>query len=104
MFNVTSALQPLVAGPHLAPQSRGADDVFTAREVREFCATDAAAESLLRAAVDRLGLSARAYHRVLRLARTVADLEGAQRIEVAHVAEAVQYRGVDRRVGVAFSS
>jgi magnesium chelatase family protein len=74
------------------------------RDVREFCATDDAAESLLRAAVDRLGLSARAYHRVLRLARTIADLEGAERIEVAHVAEAVQYRGVDRRVGVAFSS
>jgi len=66
------------------------------REVREFCALDEAGEQLLRAAINRLGLSARAYHRVLKLARTIADLAGEERIRPAHVAEAIQYRSLDR--------
>jgi len=53
---------------------------------------DADSAELLRDAVRFLGLSARAYHRVLRVARTIADLEGAESIEVKHVAEAVQYQ------------
>jgi magnesium chelatase family protein len=68
-----------------------------AREVREFCQIDARAEELLRAAIQKLGLSARAYHRVLRLARTIADLEGLSGITAAHVAEAIQLRTLDRR-------
>ncbi len=66
------------------------------REVRRFCRVDEAGEALLRAAIARLGLSARAYHRVLKLARTIADLEGVDAIAAAHVAEAVQYRSLDR--------
>jgi magnesium chelatase family protein len=66
------------------------------REVDEFCRVGKAAEALLRKAVQRLGLSARAYHRVLKLARTIADLAGTDSIEVAHVAEAIQYRSFDR--------
>lgn len=66
------------------------------RELRTFCAVDASAESLLRSAVRRLGLSARAYHRVLRVARTIADLDGSASIVPAHVAEAIQYRTLDR--------
>jgi len=66
------------------------------REIREFCRPDEAGEGVLRAAIQRLGLSARAYHRVLKLARTIADLEGAERIAAAHIAEAVQYRTLDR--------
>lgn len=60
--------------------------------VDEFCAPEAAAMQLLRQAIARLGLSARAYHRVLRLARSIADLSGADAVAGAHVAEAVQYR------------
>jgi magnesium chelatase family protein len=65
-------------------------------ELREHCRIDAAGERLLRTAVHRLGLSARAYHRVLRVARTIADLAGADRILLPHLAEAVQYRAFDR--------
>src|SRR5438876_8922392 len=61
-------------------------------EVRDFCQTDASGEKLLKAAVQQLHLSARAYHRVLKLARTIADLAGGDMIAANHVAEAVQYR------------
>ncbi len=61
-------------------------------EIREFCAVDDAGHSLLRAAMRQLHMSARAYHRTLKLARTIADLIGAERIETAHLAEAIQYR------------
>jgi len=61
-------------------------------EVRVHCELDEAGRSLVRAAMRQLGLSARAYHRVLKLARTVADLAGSERIEVVHLAEALQYR------------
>ena len=55
------------------------------------------AEALLRTAITRLGLSARAYHRVLKIARTIADLDGAPDLEPTHVSEAIQYRSLDRR-------
>ena len=61
-------------------------------EVREHCALDAAGQSLMRAAMRQLQLSARAYHRVLKLSRTIADLAGSANIGPAHLAEALQYR------------
>ncbi|ATE61497.1 YifB family Mg chelatase-like AAA ATPase [Thauera sinica] len=60
--------------------------------VEEICAPDAAGAALLKQAMSRLNLSARAYHRVLRVARTLADLAGAERPNMVHVAEAIQYR------------
>ena len=61
-------------------------------EVREFCGVDSSGRALLKAAMRQLQLSARAYHRILKLARTVADLAASPRIETVHLAEAIQYR------------
>jgi len=65
-------------------------------QIREHCRLDETGRKLLRAAVDRLGLSARAYHRILKVARTIADLAEEERIDVAHLGEAIQYRLLDR--------
>ena len=61
-------------------------------EVWKFCPLDDSAKGLLQTATQRLNLSARAFHRILKVSRTVADLEGAKEIAVAHLAEALQYR------------
>jgi magnesium chelatase family protein len=66
------------------------------REIKVHCPLPAEAEKLLETAVTRLGFSARAYHRVLKVARTIADLEGKDGIEAAHVSEGIQYRTLDR--------
>jgi magnesium chelatase family protein len=67
------------------------------REVDKFCKLGDAERRLLEQAIDRLGLSARAYHRLLRVARTIADLGTAQKINSAHIAEAIGYRKIDRQ-------
>jgi magnesium chelatase family protein len=61
-------------------------------DIRAFCELDVTGAALVRSAVEHLGLSARAYHRVLRVARTIADLAGSERIESLHLAEAIQYQ------------
>jgi magnesium chelatase family protein len=69
------------------------------REVRRVCRIDARGRRLLEAASERLGLSARAYTRILRVARTIADLADEDEITTSHLAEAIQYRSLDRRAG-----
>jgi magnesium chelatase family protein len=71
---------------------------MTSGAVREFCRLTDDVAGLLRAAVDQFGLSARAYDRILKVSRTIADLEGAESLMVHHVAEAVQYRSLDRKL------
>ncbi len=61
-------------------------------EVRQFCQLQAEGQSLMRSAMSQLNLSARAYHRILKLARTIADLAGSEEIQSTHLAEALQYR------------
>lgn len=70
--------------------------VLSGREVESFCAPDAQGLTVLKQAIARLGLSARAYHRVLKTARSIADLEGSKEIIARHIAEAVQYRRFER--------
>ena len=70
---------------------------MSSKLVREHCPIGEDARSYLRTAVQRLGLSARAYDRIMKIARTIADLEGAENIQLPHIAEAVQYRSIDRR-------
>lgn len=68
---------------------------MTAARVGEFCRLDDAGERILKAAFDRMGLTARSHDRILRVARTIADLDGAADISAAHLAEAIQYRNTD---------
>ena len=70
---------------------------MSTRDLRRYCRLSQPVEAMLRQAVGRLGLSARAYHRVLKIARTIADLAGATELSTAHVSEAIQYRSLDRK-------
>ena len=84
-----------------AERFRGVPGVHTnammnARMLREFCPLDQAARELLERAMVRLDLSARAYDRIVKVARTIADLEGTADIGAAHLAEAINYRSLDR--------
>ncbi|MEE9613931.1 MAG: YifB family Mg chelatase-like AAA ATPase [Thermodesulfobacteriota bacterium] len=85
-------------------KGKGAKKIFSnshmaPRHIKKFCEVDADCAGLLEAAVEKLGLSARAYTRILKVSRTIADLEGEERIKAHHVAEAIQYRALDRPVG-----
>ncbi|MCY3723186.1 MAG: YifB family Mg chelatase-like AAA ATPase [Candidatus Poribacteria bacterium] len=66
------------------------------KQIREYCKIDSQAQELLRVAINQLGLSARAYDRILKVARTIADLERNPHIEAVHISEAIQYRSLDR--------
>jgi len=67
------------------------------KEIERHCLLDPPGLALLEKGVKKLGLSARAYHRILKIARTIADMEGSERILSANIAEAIQYRRFDRK-------
>ncbi|MDX9817569.1 MAG: YifB family Mg chelatase-like AAA ATPase [Desulfococcus multivorans] len=66
------------------------------RQIRRYCTVDEDSETLLETAMRRLGLSARAYNRILKISRTIADLDGSEMIRLDHLSEAIQYRSLDR--------
>ena len=73
------------------------NSALSGRNLEQVCALKAKSKGLIQRAMDQLGLSARAYHRILRLARTIADLDGAADIQATHLSEAIGYRRLDRK-------
>jgi magnesium chelatase family protein len=69
---------------------------MSTRQIRTYCALDHSSSKLLKQAMERLSLSARAYDRILKVARTIADLERMEQVSSNHIAEAIQYRSLDR--------
>lgn len=70
---------------------------MTSRQIRKFCEPDTAGHRLLELVTERMGFSARAYTRILKVARTIADLDVCPSIREQHLAEAIQYRSLDRK-------
>ncbi len=93
----SEAIRGRVERARAVQHARGYDNArMPARLIRKLCALDDSGERTLEMAVRRMGLSARAHDRILKVARTVADLAGSESVAAKHVAEAVQYRSLDR--------
>jgi magnesium chelatase family protein len=100
----SAAIRVRVLGARAVQQERFRDHAgvhcnahMATREIRRYCALSAPCKGLLRGAVESLGLSARAFDRILKVARTLADLDGADTIAERHIAEAIHYRSLDRK-------
>ena len=100
----SEAIRGRILGARGMQRERFADTDFhsntqmTPKAMHRFCQLDSDVESLLRQAIDQFALSARAHDRIVKLARTIADLDGSEDIGVPHIAEAVQYRSLDRKL------
>lgn len=71
---------------------------MTKKQIKEYCNIDDNAKNLLYKAMEKLNLSTRAYDRILKVARTIADLEQSKKIEISHLSESIQYRSLDRKL------
>src|SRR5262245_38401247 len=80
------------------PEGHRLNGRMSSRQLRKFCVLDEEGKGLLKDAMEGLGLSARAHDRILRVARTVADLEGSAALKPGHVVEAIGYRSLDRKL------
>jgi magnesium chelatase family protein len=100
----SSSIRDRVTRAREIQQKRFKDDTIHAnahmkpRHLRKYCKIDSDCQALMETAMNRLGLSARAYNRVLKVSRTIADIEGSEKILSEHISEAIQYRSLDRRV------
>jgi magnesium chelatase family protein len=74
------------------------NSIMSHKQVEKFCKLDSASEALLKEAMVEFGLSARAHDKICKVARTIADLAGAEEIQPEHVAEAISYRKLDRKL------
>lgn len=98
----SSEIRKIVTSAREIQLERFKDDKITtnsmmnARQIKKYCKLDEAGENLLKQAIEELGLSARAYTRILKVARTIADIEKSENIQLHHISEAVQYRSLDR--------
>ncbi|MGZ5071440.1 MAG: YifB family Mg chelatase-like AAA ATPase [Methylobacter sp.] len=89
----------VVAARDIAMARSGkANSALSAKEVKQLCVLSEASHKILEQAMDKFGLSNRAYHRILKLARTIADLAGSEQIEIVHLSEAIGYRKLDRSI------
>jgi magnesium chelatase family protein len=68
------------------------------KQIKVYCTIDEDSQKLIEMAIEKLGLSARAYTKVLKVARTIADIDEKEKIQSSHVAEAIQYRNLDRKM------
>jgi len=84
------------AHQHQLSRQAKTNNKLTVKEIEKFCVLNTPCENLLKQAITRLNLSARAYHRILKVARTNADLAGAKAIDNKHIAEAIQYLRLDK--------
>jgi magnesium chelatase family protein len=104
LSEASSAIRDRVTRARLIQQQRFASDGIYAnaqmkpRHIRKYCRIDETSQRLMEAAMQKLGLSARAYNRVLKVARTIADLDASEPIATHHITEAIQYRSLDRRI------
>lgn len=94
MKSQTSTGGGRLSNPESQPSKSNAD--MSSKQIRNYCQLDQASADILKRAMEKFGFSARAYDRILKVARTIADLDGVTNIETRHIAEAVQYRSLDR--------
>jgi magnesium chelatase family protein len=93
----SAEMRARIQAARLTQQHRGFyNALIPPSAIRKLCALDDAGERTLEMAVRRMGLSARAHDRILKVARTIADLSGAEQVCAKHLAEAIQYRSLDR--------
>jgi magnesium chelatase family protein len=88
----------VTAAPPVSSRRIHSNAQLKPRLLKRYCGLETPAQELLEQALTKLGLSARAHGRIVRVARTIADLAGSEKIEPLHVAEAIQYRSLDRRM------